>query len=230
MAELRSLTYSVTNVNGTSHTVDAPTGLVANDAILLYVGFEGSASITWPSGFSELHNQVGLFHRTAVAYKVASGSEPSSYTVTSGASTKSTVVAVACSSCDGSAPIDVSSATVDSTAEASPVTITADAITTSGPDRLLIFFGDVDPNTDNTVTGIAAPSGFTARLTVLQPESTWNPVIVADKLQAGAGSTGTITTTATLSSSDAGDAAFLVALKPFAGTVRVITPITAATM
>lgn len=77
---------SENDTSDTSHTVDLPGGVAADDLLIMFFGILGDAiSVTWPSGWTEVHvedNQTGSSPTLAVAYKVSAGSEPASETVT----------------------------------------------------------------------------------------------------------------------------------------------------
>src|ERR1700691_5810434 len=70
-------------------TINAPAGLAAGDMILLAVDNDNGSTITWPSGFSATFASwtiSGASHGRAatgaMAWKLAGGSEPGTYTVT----------------------------------------------------------------------------------------------------------------------------------------------------
>jgi len=73
---------SETTGSGSSGDVNKPTGVVANDVVILVAAIDGSHTDIASSGFSEAGAVDSGGHSHAVLYKVAGGSEPSTYTVT----------------------------------------------------------------------------------------------------------------------------------------------------
>jgi hypothetical protein len=195
--------------SGSTAVIDAPEGVQADDIVLIfqYSEHEGAAidPTSTPSGFtliSEEHTTTDISH-TRVYWKRSTGSEPSSYTFTFANSNWRTGFAIAIRGCttEGS-PIDV----VDSNSISSSVSTTpAVSLTTTGPDRLVIFHGSAYHTRDWT-----GPSGYTVIPTVGVSGATI--LRSAWQVMSSAGSTGNVTATA----QDGTDVmtAHLIALKP----------------
>lgn len=146
-----------TSSTGTnSLVITKPTGTASGDLIVIAAAFDGSpvfATITAPSGFTTVINTSGgIGLPLLVCYKVAGGSEPSSYTVTFSGSSTSAGIAQTWS------PY---TAIVTGTANfgtASPATALGVTLT-GGSGVALAFFGT------RTVSITTGPSGWTARAT-----------------------------------------------------------------
>ncbi len=111
------------SADGSSATsIAKPTGTVQNDVILLIANCyddTSAATYTWPSGFAQIGSVIfenrkrtlsaGTHSQSlGVAWKVAGGSEGSTYTVTNGNSQYQNLTAVTYTGNDTTTPIDVS--------------------------------------------------------------------------------------------------------------------------
>src|SRR5580765_342760 len=74
-----------TNASGTSHTVNLPTGIVAGNLLVVVFGGSAAATLTWPAGWTQFLTGGATGAVLNAAYKLADGSEGSTITVTSGA-------------------------------------------------------------------------------------------------------------------------------------------------
>ena len=85
---------SITDTAGTSHTLNLPTGIASGDLLMVFFDYAViSNTITFPGGWTTLttasiENAVGSTEGLATAYRIASGSEGSSITVTTSVSTR----------------------------------------------------------------------------------------------------------------------------------------------
>lgn len=95
---------SVESSDTTSHTVSLPSGINADELLLVVIGIEGdSGTITDPSGWTRLLKDVGNNWGTLyVIYKVASGSEGSTISFTTSNNRNSAHVAMRISGHDSS--------------------------------------------------------------------------------------------------------------------------------
>lgn len=74
----------------TSHTVNLPASIAANDLLLGFFTSDGDPVITWPGDWTLLFETVtGTAARFSCYYKIASGSEGASITVTTDVNEKS---------------------------------------------------------------------------------------------------------------------------------------------
>ena len=193
------------NPTSTSLTIPAPTGVQAGDVMVAGISVRGQPAITPPSGWALVRQDVnGTTQKQAVYYKVATGSEPGSYTWTFAASRAASGGILDYIGVNTSNPIDASGGQVNATASRS---VTAPSITTSTPgDQLIGFFCMTGNNT------FTPPTGQTERYDVVS--NTVSPYIAsegADELQSAAGATGSRTATTSLQGQGIGQ---LVALRP----------------
>lgn len=89
---VESTDTSIVPTQETSHTVDLPSGIESGDLLLMLFGAQAEVVITWPGGWTELdQHQNGDVTEGAggAAYRVATGSEGSTATVTTNAITDS---------------------------------------------------------------------------------------------------------------------------------------------
>lgn len=68
----------------TSHVVSKPADLAPGEMWLVALGVDGNVAITFPAGWTEIHDEVGDGNacRLAIAHRVADGTEGASITVT----------------------------------------------------------------------------------------------------------------------------------------------------
>ena len=76
-------TNNGTTADGTSHTVNLPTGIVSGNLLLAMFSLSTPATATWPAGWTELYDtaSAGTLMGSG-AYRVADGGEGASITVT----------------------------------------------------------------------------------------------------------------------------------------------------
>jgi hypothetical protein len=83
-------TNSIHDTNATSHTVDLPASISADDLLIVLFSVDGAPSITWPGGWTEFKKKSnGTDVTFALAYRQADGGEGATITVTTGSSEKS---------------------------------------------------------------------------------------------------------------------------------------------
>jgi hypothetical protein len=186
----------------TTISLNKPAGTVSGDLLLAVLGYDNDATVTWtlPSGWTQLDvsTQNGThIVRSIIAYKVAGGSEPSSYTFTPSDNNPANWVD-ACLACysgvDTTTPFDVTNSKANGSSSMSLPSITT---VTNG--CMLILAGN---NWNGNSTTLQA--GYTNRSTQT------DGAVIADKSQPSAGATGTQTYNA--GSTD--QVAFLLALRP----------------
>jgi type II secretory pathway pseudopilin PulG len=198
-----------TNQNATastSFTLSVPTQTQVNDVIIAHVAFRGSSTtITEPSGwiFLRRDNTTSAIS-SAIYYKVASDSEPASYTWTLGTSQQAAGGMASYGGVTAVAPIDTHSGKFN----ANTTTMTATSVTTTSANDKLLFFGSL--TLGGTVTG---PAGMTQEYSANTNSSCTTGVtaFMADIQLSLAGSTGNQVGTAGCSTSS--NISQLVALK-----------------
>jgi hypothetical protein len=183
-----TVTVTVSGIGGT--------GPQAGDIVLLMVGGGGgtTATFTYPSGFapiSGLANQaVSGVGTQGIAYKVAGGSEPSSYTVTSSINDFQTVHCRVYSGRNTVAPFTATQASSTTFSGTSPETYAFTALTAAAGDDIVLQMGNQYYDGTNA-PGYAPPAGYGNGNSVFGAAQ-FSPVITAsDKLNASAGSSGT---------------------------------------
>ena len=81
-------TNTSTSAASTSHTVNLPASISSGDLLIVFFGTREKPTITTPSGWTLLKNKSNAAenHQFSIFYKVASGSEGSTVTITTSAS------------------------------------------------------------------------------------------------------------------------------------------------
>ena len=203
---------------GYSLTITKPSGTVEGDLLICYVlsfGWGNFPTITTLSGWTKLIERTTDKYYSgncvgAIYYKKAGASEPSSYTWVNGGSgnTYFNCLMMRITGAHATTPIDASAST--NTVNPS-TTYTFPSVTTTVANTLLLLFGGL---TNNPVAGewpLAAPSGFTVSVNIID---TVEDVCLgsAYKLQAATGATGSFTVT--YNDADALAQGFTIAIKP----------------
>ncbi len=182
----------------------------SNQLLVAFVSLNGSSTITAPAGWVEINTQTfGSSTRGSVFYRVqALSGEPTSYNFTLSATVKATAVMAAYSGVDLVNPVDAHS---NSTTSSGATTMTAQSVTTTVPNAMLVaMYGKAQGTTftagsSMTLRGQSTSSGGgnagTKQTSGLQ-----------DILQASAGASGTKTMTA--ASGTGSGTTHLVALRP----------------
>lgn len=180
---------SVGNITGvTSFDINTPTGAQDGDTLILAV-CAGANTVSTPSGWTLLQDQLisATASHSYVFGLTISGTPPSSYTVTQGAS----MASVAAMVCYRSAAIDTSAESPN----AASTNITAPALTVTAPKTLVCVFARDDSN-----TAITVPGSMTERVSVAGFDAAGSrKVIISDEQISTSGSTGTRVATGTVS-------------------------------
>jgi hypothetical protein len=161
----RAITGPAVQSASTTWTIAKPTGVVSGDVMLATFSYEGpSSSVTGgtvPSGWTIATTPaaIGWPHAGVIYYKVAGGSEPSSYTWTLTTAESGVSRIVAYSSVDTTTPIHAASAIVAPSDGSPPYQYATDALTTLVPDCLLFAHFSMLTATSTTWTA----SGMTER-------------------------------------------------------------------
>ncbi len=194
----------------TSLKMAKPAGAVQSDLLLAAITITGNTSITPPSGWTSTQRNVTASNEiaTEIWYKVAGGSEPSSYTWSwTGAQQASGAIA-AYSGVDSASPVN----TDGGQANTSGTTITAPAVSPTALGTMLVgVFGIANTGTitaDSPLTGRAYASATGT--------SASTGTRLADQSLSASGSTGTRTATAGTAGVNIGQ---LVALNPAVATL-----------
>jgi hypothetical protein len=186
-AAFRSMS-SVTYLNRTDITINAPAGVQNGDILILYLtlGAASPPTPTLPSGFTVIQGPTtitdsGFSNTVRLAWKVAS-SEPGSYTI-SHATSNSQAIIVAISGASGSTP-------VSSMNTGTGTTTTATGITTPSNNAVVLFIASAW----QLYTGASSPpSGTTPTFTEQYDGGEQSVFYVASGVLATAGATGSKT-------------------------------------
>lgn len=125
---------------GLSLSINKPTGVVSGDLLVLIVN-AGTTRTASCSGFAALGHIAGVISRVSILYKVAGGSEPSSYTV----------------NLNGSSSISAQMLRIDGTID--PALNTIELSTNSGSGTGNATTPSVTPSDDNSLVIRIAGSG-----------------------------------------------------------------------
>lgn len=168
--------------SGGSGTENKPSGVVSGSVMVATCYHTGTPTITGPSGWTREIRVIGTSDVGWVAdfwYKVAGGSEPSSYTWTGG--TDHMINIAAYSGVDNTTALDMAATSATATSgtnlNISGTTVTADAWVIVG-------------GWQYDAPALGVPAGMTARANA-------EGVLICDVAQAVAGATGTKTVTGT---------------------------------
>lgn len=189
--------------NSTTANVAVPSGVAANDVILVFFWVETTQAVTPPAGFTLAPDCPVIVttnaHRLHIFWKRATGADTGTYafTVAAGLVWRD-AVAVRYTGCITTGnPIDVTNAATRNTATSGVTPAVID--NTLGPDRLLVFAA-----TNYNAGTWTQPSGFTQR-------ANFNGLTTSTKSLAVAASTGSLTATC---STNGSSAAWIGALIP----------------
>ena len=198
--------------NGSTLSINVPTGTVAGDVMIAAIATTPSTvTITAPAGWTLIQavtQTTATSNRVSTYYRVATATEPASYTWTlSTAHTGASGGIVSYSGVDNTTPINVSAGA----ATASALTHTAPSITTTVANGMLVTVHEYA-----SARSWTPPAGMTERVDIAsRAASTAGVTLEMNELLLGAaGATGAMTATAS-TSADTG-ATVSIALKPAA--------------
>ncbi len=202
----KSASYATNNAIATTLVVPRPATFATGDLLLASIAIRGSSTISPPAGWTVIRNDLnGTNLRQVTWWKVATASEPATYTFTFSAGRLSSGAIHAYGGVHPTNPIDVSSGSIN----ASSTSLTATGVTTTvANDRLVAFYS---MTTNATVT---PPAGMTERGEQPGSESTLPRMTViegSDQALAAAGATGNRVATASAAATSIGQ---LFALRP----------------
>jgi hypothetical protein len=205
----RSASSGANNGSATTVVIPAPSGVLSGDVMIASVAARGNPNFTAPAGWTLIRLDInGFTLRQALYWKVATGSEPPSYTWTLSNSQAAAGGIVAYSGVDTTNPIDVHSGAFSPSGATSSAV--APSVTTTVNGAMIVGFFGVARN-----TGVTPPAGMTERFDVVANGGTYPQAVEsADVLQAAAGATGDKIATY---SGTAQNVAQLLALRPMSG-------------
>jgi hypothetical protein len=185
--------------------ISAPASIAAGDLLLAGFTVDGNPSVVSPpADWTPILRNGGSGLGTHTYYKVATASEPASYTWTFGESRRAAGGIIRYTGVDTSNPIVTSAGgTAGSSSE-----VIAPTVTTTADDTLIVsFFGINDNRT------FSPPTGMTERFDVRNTNSDGPAISAADQVIVTAGATGTRTATLSSSSWSSARASQTIALR-----------------
>jgi hypothetical protein len=216
----RGTATSATSTN-TNLTINKPTGVVSGDVMIVNITSNngGTPSLSgWNSLGTGIFNGSNL--RATVLYKVAGGSEPSSYTFALGAGANDAIgTIIAFSGVDNASPIDATG-TMGLSASAG-ATATAPGITTNSANAAVIMFANQSDNRAYSNWTTTSPGNLTEIAQFEWTNGTQDMSVGAawaTKTTAGGTGDGTVT----LEDNNDRWAALLVALKAYVAPPSVV--------
>ncbi|MGA9349661.1 MAG: GEVED domain-containing protein, partial [Anaerolineae bacterium] len=171
--------------DGTSLTINKPTGTVQGDLLLAAISVDGTPNISPPdtTWTTIRERNSGSQVRLEVYYKVAGSSEPDSYRFTWSGGQQAAGAILRYSGVDTTTPINASG--IGSGTSASP---TAPSVTTTVTDTMVVRIYGAD---DDDLSTSPYPSGYTGRLNIESNSGYGTCSLgVADVVRASAGATG----------------------------------------
>jgi hypothetical protein len=207
------ITFRVASSGGAASgnlVINAPSGTLTSDVLIASIAVRpNTATITAPAGWTLIRrtdNANATASSLAVYYKVAGGSEPSSYTWTLSANTGSAGGIESFANVDTSAPVNID----NGQNTASGLTHASPTVTTTVTSAMLVTSYEFASSATWTPPAGTAEVVDTASLTV--PNSTGISLEVDYAIQSAAAATGAKTATAS-NDADVGNA-HILALKP----------------
>lgn len=218
---------SIAQVGTTTCAPAAPTGYQAGD-ILVAIATNNSATgvIAFPSGWTQVRSDSAAILDGLTAswgWTVATGTDSFTWGLTG--SRDFGVIVAAYTGRNTSSPIDTSGINGPIAFAASPVSVTANGVTTTGLDDVIALVSGA-PAGGFGAGGIwGAPAAMTLRKgSAFSGTGDFAMCSLSDFTQSSPGATGNQTGTWTNTGSDLGYFAYLVALAPPAGTNTTVTP------
>lgn len=208
--------------NSTTPSTAVPSGAAIDDIVFLFATVDDGggdfATGDWPTGFTELGEQplTGDGQTVAVGWKRLTAADTGSYTfgAVTGVARDWVCQAVCFSGRHTTTAPTISTVATNNSANASPVTVTANGLTAASGDDLLWISGPDLRQTGVTVNH-TAPTNYTERQ---DATSAWSSLSCATRDNVGAGATGTVSGSFTISSGTAGWLAWLIAVPAAGGT------------
>jgi hypothetical protein len=194
--------------SASSLSINKPSNSNENNLLLAAIYITNTnATITPPTGWSEISNKTATDHRSYLFYKVADNNESSSYTFNFSASTTSRGLIMNYANGDIFSPIHVADGITGTATGGSP--LYTPSITTTKNNCMILRIGTYEDSDDV----ISFNNGTTARASVRYVGATGDSIKVFEKELATAGATGTSTDDGD-SSGSSPYSAYTVAISP----------------
>lgn len=182
-------------------SVPVPTGVAANDIVIVIQANDGATNPTTPSGFTSLAASTSFGpdgQSASIAWKLATGADTGSYSWSGTApSPPWASQGYAFSGRDTGNPPVISTLKTQATATNTPWSVSTNAVTVISGDDML-YIGIPDPSTAGTDTLTTVPSGYTLIANTVQTLAIIGSANEDNNTTAGSTTaTGTFTGTAT---------------------------------
>ena len=206
-AALRATFSQANTTTGTTCVISGVSGIQANDIILAFGSSGGSSAVTVtpPSGFAAIPGLSNQGMATLGAtlwneYKIAGGSEPSSYTFTLNQNDFHTCQIRVYSGRNTSSPFSAVAATAASTNSAMPISVSLTGLTAVASDDVVQIVGVGGVSVTDTLS-FTQSAGFGNLVSSVVTTANSKQVFGADEINVAGGATGTLTGTLSESSS-----------------------------
>lgn len=145
-----------------SLSVNAPTGLVAGDVIIIWVARAAAAPTYTVSGFTSVTMSSNANISCQLFYRIATGSEGATFSITVATARTFAVACAAFSGVNNSTPFDPTPTTTSGQLNTSSLTVASNGVTTSAANDMMLWLGEVNSTgLGGTPATIGVPSGFT---------------------------------------------------------------------
>lgn len=210
---------STSNSSTTIASCTVPAGAATNDIAIIIVSWDRSdvLPLSYPSGFTELDSATNTLDGEAygVGWKRLTGADSGSYTFGAIGATSAYNCHVLLFSGRHTTNNPASTENINNSGNTSPVSVSATGLTAVAGDDLL-YIGGLDLSAAGVLSGFTEPSGYTERQDTCSSNG-WVCIETATIDNVGAGATGTVTGTATLSSDTSAFVSYLVRIPAAAG-------------
>lgn len=175
-------------------------GIQLSDIVLLFINGGGSGTnvYTYPSGFNAISGLAGVnigggSTTMGCAYKVATGSEPSTYTITSNQTDFMTGHCRVYSGRNTSSTFTATSSTGPTSTPSFPISYSATGVTAAAADDVVIWLATVGGNTTGETLGLTGPTGFGNQGSIYGNVQFSPRIAYADYVNNPGGATGALT-------------------------------------
>lgn len=204
-------------------------GIAANDYVILFIngGGAGNNTYTFPSGFNAIGSLTNInvnagYCTLGVAAKIAGGSEPSTYTISSSSNDFQTAHCRVYSGRNTSSPVTAVAQTASSTPANFPISVSMTGLTAAASDDVVLLLGCTGNGSGATETqSLTGPTGFAHQGAGDAQVQFSGPIAYADYCNNPGGATGTLSATwsSSLNGNGLAYGGYLISLAAALGTV-----------
>jgi len=202
MTTRSSTSTTIANGSGTAITGAAPSGTTAGDRLLAWIVQDTATTISAPGGegwtkLADANTTAPADIQTAALFEKKSSSGSETYAFTSTGTQRAIIQVVALSGRHSTTAATVSTPTVNTGANATPVSVTLTGLTAATGDDLL-WFGEIDQSNQGDFWSFGSLSGFSVQQNAANGDWISSATFNQDNVSSGA--TGSLTATATRTS------------------------------